>query len=138
MTTQTPQDQTVANSEAMREPLRALLMNCAEAGINAFIGWLRVEVAPMAAHSSSTSEEPAPTHGAEHADDEAAREAAMLLGLPLGASVAEIRAAFRSRVKVEMASGAFHDQRGDGETDAHAQRLIAAKNLLLERARERA
>jgi hypothetical protein len=129
MDTQTLRDQTAAKVEDLRDPLRALLSNLAETGINAFVGWLRLQ-APTPSPSASPVDV---TTGADDGDD-AARDAAALLGLSVGASVAEVRAAFRSRVKVEMATGTFHDQRGGGDTDAYAQRLIAAKNLLIERA----
>ncbi len=62
------------------------------------------------------------------ADDEA-EDAARLLGVSIDASEDEIRAALRAH----LASSRLHpDQGGDGE---EAKRLIAAKNLLAERAR---
>ena len=60
-------------------------------------------------------------------------DAAALLGVDRLATIDEIRAAFRDRVKAELRSGTFHDQAG-GATDERAQRLIAAKNLLIEHA----
>jgi hypothetical protein len=64
----------------------------------------------------------------ESADDDAARAAA-LLGVTVDAREDDIRAALRAR----LASSQLHpDQGGDGE---EAKQLIAAKNLLIERAR---
>jgi hypothetical protein len=58
-----------------------------------------------------------------------ARNAAELLGVAEGATQDDIRAALRRR----LASSQLHpDQGGDGE---EAKRLIAAKNLLIDRAR---
>ncbi len=59
-----------------------------------------------------------------------ARAAAALLGVALDASIDEIRAALRRKLG---ASGLHPDHGGDGE---QAKRLIAAKNLLVERARQ--
>lgn len=130
MNTQTTiRGETATTLEDVRDPLRALLSNLAETGINAFVGWLRLQT-PTPLPSPMVCE-PSPD---DTDDDDDAQDAAALLGVSLGASVAEIRAAFRARVKVEMATGDFHDQRGGGDTDAHAQRLIVAKNLLIERA----
>jgi hypothetical protein len=67
------------------------------------------------------------------ADSTALADAAALLGVDRLATVDEIRAAFRDCVKMELRSGTFHDQAGDA-TDERAQRLIAAKNLLIEHA----
>jgi hypothetical protein len=61
--------------------------------------------------------------------DEAVANAAALLGVAVDANADEIRAALRSRLS---ASGLHPDQGGDGE---EAKLLIAAKNLLVERAR---
>ena len=61
--------------------------------------------------------------------DERAMHAASLLGVSIDASVDEIRAALRSRLS---ASRLHPDHGGDGE---QAKMLIAAKNLLVERAR---
>ena len=61
--------------------------------------------------------------------DEPAARAAALLGVAVDASVDEVRAALRARLS---ASRLHPDQGGDGET---AKQLIAAKNLLVERAR---
>jgi hypothetical protein len=60
---------------------------------------------------------------------DAAAEAAALLGVPLDASVDEIRAALRAHLTL---SRLHPDQGGDGE---EAKKLIAAKNSLVERAR---
>jgi hypothetical protein len=63
--------------------------------------------------------------------DEKAASAASLLGVDAAATEDEIRAALRAR----LSSSKLHpDQGGDGE---EAKRLIAAKNLLIERARAR-
>ena len=62
--------------------------------------------------------------------DEERIEAAEILGVDAGASPDEVRAALRRRLEVER----LHpDQGGDEES---AKRLIAAKNLLIQRARE--
>ena len=63
--------------------------------------------------------------------DGSAARAAMLLGIVVSASEDEIRAALRAR----LSSSRVHpDQGGD---EAQAKQLIAAKNLLIERARAR-
>jgi hypothetical protein len=70
-------------------------------------------------------------HEGEDAGDDLddAAEAARLLGVGLDASESEIRAALRAR----LADSCIHpDHGGDGE---EAKRLIAARNLLVERAR---
>jgi hypothetical protein len=65
----------------------------------------------------------------ESAADEEAVKAAAVLGVAADASEGEIRKALRSR----LASSRIHpDQGGDGE---EAKRVIAAKNLLIERQR---
>jgi hypothetical protein len=67
----------------------------------------------------------------DDAADHDAAEAAALLRVSLDASEDEIRAALRAR----LSSSRLHpDQGGDGE---EAKRLIAAKNLLAERARRK-
>lgn len=63
--------------------------------------------------------------------DAATAEAATLLGVAVEANADEIRAALRSRLS---ASQLHPDHGGDGE---EAKRLIAARNLLVERARAR-
>ncbi|PZR67388.1 MAG: hypothetical protein DLM63_06670 [Solirubrobacterales bacterium] len=69
-------------------------------------------------------------------DADAMYDAADLLGVRVDASPDEVRAAFRRCVKAALATDiGFHDHGGD-DTDPRAQRLIAAKNLLIERARE--
>ncbi len=61
--------------------------------------------------------------------DSDAQRAANLLGVELDATEDEVRSALRDR----LASSRLHpDQGGDGEA---AKELIAAKNLLIERAR---
>jgi uncharacterized protein YbjQ (UPF0145 family) len=70
-------------------------------------------------------------HEEEHEGDDLdeAAEAARLLGVGLDASESEIRAALRAR----LTDSRMHpDHGGDGE---EAKRLIAARNLLVERAR---
>jgi hypothetical protein len=79
--------------------------------------------------------EPTPAAGAPSPDPaaeddgpaDADREAAELLGVPLDASADEIRAALRAKL---VRSRLHPDQGGDGD---EAKRLIAAKNLLIER-----
>jgi hypothetical protein len=76
-----------------------------------------------------TAEDAAPDEPHANADLDEAAEAARLLGVGLDASESEIRAALRAR----LADSRIHpDQGGDGE---EAKRLIAARNLLVERAR---
>jgi hypothetical protein len=94
---------------------------------------------PMAAEPIESSDaddfEPAESD-ASHVDetpavvvDVAAANAAAILGVAVDASADEIRAALRARLS---ASRLHPDHGGDGE---EAKRLIAAKNLLIERAR---
>jgi hypothetical protein len=81
---------------------------------------------------NAAPEADATSDGGESDDDEAkALEAALLLGVRLDASEDEIRAALRARLRD---SGIHPDHGGDGE---EAKRLIAARNLLAERARAR-
>lgn len=125
------------------EHLRAALTNLAELGINAFVDWLRAPVVSQTAPAWPPAPFDEPRRDPdrdgnasppEYDDpDAAAREAADLLGVPLTATAGEVRAAFRTRIKAEAATGTFHDQRGGG-TDERAQMLITAKNLLVERA----
>jgi hypothetical protein len=70
--------------------------------------------------------------GADDNDEAAALEAALILGVRLDATEDQIRAALRARLRD---SRIHPDQGGDGE---EAKRLIAARNLLVERARARA
>jgi hypothetical protein len=71
----------------------------------------------------------APADNVPDADVDEVQEAATLLGVSVDAGEDEIRAALRAR----LASSRLHpDQGGDGE---EAKRLIAAKNLLVERQR---
>ena len=68
----------------------------------------------------------------EFAVDDDIHRAAAVLGVDVDASADEIRAALRER----LANSQLHpDQGGDGE---EAKELIAAKNLLIERARANA
>jgi hypothetical protein len=67
----------------------------------------------------------------ESSDDDAAIDAARLLGVRVDASANEVRAALRTR----LANSRLHpDQGGDGDA---AKRLIAAKNLLIDRIKGR-
>jgi hypothetical protein len=62
-----------------------------------------------------------------HPPEDAAVEASAVLGVPLDAGADEVRAALRR----ELSASRLHpDQGGDGEA---AARLIAAKNLLIQR-----
>ena len=91
--------------------------------------WLDREYGEAIAATATPSEE---EHAACVVDTRPALErAAALLKVSTVATVGEIRAAFRERVKEELTSGTFHDQGGD-DTDERAQDLIAAKNLLIE------
>jgi hypothetical protein len=102
--------------------LRSAFKTFVNASIDAFAAWIDRE------HQRGSDGAPASDDESESAA--AIAEAASLLGVSRIATVDEIRAAFRQRVKGEMKGGGFHDQGGD-ETDEHAQRLIAAKNLLI-------
>jgi hypothetical protein len=89
----------------------------------------RASEPPKYPHPFPTADDYADTEGT--ADDSEAAEAATLLGVSLDAGEDEVRAALRAH----LASSRLHpDQGGDGE---EAKRLIAAKNLLTERARRR-
>lgn len=104
---------------------RSALATFVSASVEALTAWIDHEYA-------EAPQEPQGRHGtAIVADAERLEAAATLLGVELTATVDEIRAAFRERIKREMRSGAFHDQGGDA-TDDQAQQLIAAKNLLIE------
>lgn len=98
------------------ELLRSALHQFVDVGLEALASWLR-----------QTSERVAAPTEAAHDDADAA---AALLGVERGATVADIRKAFRARIKGSMATGQFHDQAG-GTTDSQARDLIDAKNLLL-------
>lgn len=106
---------------------RNALTTFVSASVEALTAWLHTEYAQTTARADANAER------AIVADASALREAAELLGVDSLASVDEIRSAFRARVKAEVRSGGFHDQAGD-VTDARAQELIAAKNLLIEHA----
>jgi hypothetical protein len=81
--------------------------------------------------SENTVEEPPPPPPAPLPIDPRAAEAARALGICVDASEDEIRAALRGA----LSSSRLHpDHGGDGE---EAKTLIAAKNLLVERARAR-
>lgn len=97
------------------------------ASVEALTSWIEHEYA----RRPTAHQEHEPAHIV--ADSAAVVEAADLLGVDRLATVEAIRAAFRDRVKTELRSGTFHDQAGDA-TDERAQRLIAAKNLLIEHA----
>jgi hypothetical protein len=85
-----------------------------------------VDESPKADTPRVEAEAPKPPISAA---DEAAVNAAELLGIAVDATADEIRAALRAR----LSSSKLHpDQGGDGE---EAKRLIAAKNLLVERIR---
>ena len=107
---------------------RSALATFVGASVDALTAWLHREYAESV--HQELANEPAVI-----ADSETHEDAAALLGIDLSATVDEIRAAFRERVKCEMRSGTFHDQGGEA-TDDQARRLIAAKNLLIERATE--
>src|SRR5262249_11861372 len=94
---------------------RSALATFVSASVEALTAWIGHEYAEAA-------EEPRRHGTATVADGERLEAAANLLGVELTATVDEIRAAFRERVKREMRSGAFHDQGGDA-TDDQAQQL---------------
>jgi hypothetical protein len=87
------------------------------------------EVGPQEAEENPDSTDDVPI---ERFVDRDVLSAALLLGVGPDASADEIRAALRAR----LADSRLHpDQGGDGE---EAKELIAAKNLLIERARANA
>ncbi|HEY2733097.1 MAG TPA: J domain-containing protein [Polyangiales bacterium] len=113
--------------------------------IEADISRVEVEATSATAPPSPPPTEPAPNVDGGKADaprvdaptpeqppvivDEEVASAAAVLGVSVDASADEIRAALRAR----LSSSRLHpDQGGDGE---QAKILIAAKNLLIERAR---
>src|SRR4051812_4153218 len=90
-------------------------------------GALHVLGKAIEAEAIRVSAEAHPVEAVASKEDEASR-AASLLGVTLDASPDEIRAALRSK----FAESRLHpDHGGDGE---QAKELIAAKNLLVERA----
>jgi hypothetical protein len=114
--------------------LRAALSDLVTAGLSAFTQWLE-QHAPL---SSADYSDPRIDGGDadDTAPDDDVGEAALLLGVAIGASADEIRGAFRRCVKAELATDSgFHDHGGEA-TDPRAQRLIAAKNLLIEHSRK--
>jgi len=75
---------------------------------------------------------PPPPFDSEDLDD---MRAAMLLRVPLNATEAQIRAAWRALVRDKLGGEGFHDQGGDPQvTSAY----VTAKNRLIERARRMA
>lgn len=117
---------------AFKDPhaiLRAALSDLVTAGLDTFTQWLQQR--PTA---TVDYDDPRIIYGNVNVED-AASDAADLLGVSVDATADDVRAAFRAKVKDRMAAGAFHDQRG-GETDRDAQQLIEAKNLLIERSRK--
>jgi hypothetical protein len=101
-----------------REVARAALSSAVVAGLVG--GALKILDSMLRAHAED---------GIHPDFDSEAQRAANLLGVELDATEDEIRAALRDR----LASSRLHpDQGGDGEA---AKELIAAKNLLVERAR---
>jgi lysozyme family protein len=105
------------------EMLRSAFYDLVDLGLEALVAWLQ---RPRAAPSLNVVEE-----------HDRLGDAATLLAVERLAGEHEIRAAFRARVKEAMTEGTFHDQKGGG-TDARAQQLIEAKNLLLENLRRSA
>jgi hypothetical protein len=115
----------------------------AVAGLNAYLAVeaARAAAAAHGAHSpppyeppprASGAAPPPPPFDAEELDD---MRAAMLLGVPLNATEAQIRAAWRALVRDKLGGEGFHDQGGDPQvTSAY----VTAKNRLIERARRMA
>jgi hypothetical protein len=94
-----------------------------------------IEAQPIAEPAQVIDEDPQPTAEQPHEEatsivvDERTSAAAARLGVNANATEDEIRAALRAR----LASSRLHpDHGGDGE---EAKQLIAAKNLLIERAK---
>ena len=89
----------------------------------------RRDVIDDAAERDETEDEPAATERPFPVVDDKIAQAAAVLGIAPDATEDEIRAALRAHLS---ASRLHPDQGGDSE---QAKRLIAAKNLLIERAR---
>ncbi len=108
--------QTEYAATSVRGDWRSLLSELFRVGLDAFAQW---------------AEEQQRVSSAVRSDEDAAvADAAAALGVEVDATADEIRAALRSKLRD---SRIHPDQGGDGE---EAKRLIAAQNLLLERARE--
>lgn len=76
-----------------------------------------------------SSSAPPPSFTQEDVED---MRAAMMIGVPLNATEAEIRAAWRALVRDKLGREGFHDQGGDPEvTSAY----VTAKNRIMARAR---
>jgi hypothetical protein len=95
---------------------RSLVMELFRVGLDAFAQW--------------AEEQQRSAHASQDVEDGEVIEARAILNVAVDASPDEIRAALRSKLRD---SRLHPDQGGDGE---EAKRLIAAQNLLLERARE--
>jgi hypothetical protein len=132
-----------SNAHRMNNPVVAQVARfCAlVAGVNAFHVHMAQERAAKEATERKGAEERAAAAGprrspSERPTDSAPvdpklREAAILLGVPLDASVEKIRRACRAKLTRER----IHpDHGGNAET---AKRVIAARDLLVRRAKER-
>jgi hypothetical protein len=109
-----------------REVLRAALTNLVDAAVDALADWFRRHV----------SDGPTAHDEQPHSDeDRDVIDAAALLGVAPTSSASEVRSAFRRQIKVALTAGDFHDHGGTA-TDVRALRLIAAKNLLIDRLRQ--
>jgi hypothetical protein len=111
-----------ANVRQLNSEWQGTLSDLIDLGLAATINWLK-EQARIAGDPSIDNQAD---------EDPEAIEAASVLGVSVDAPPDEIRAALRRKITAR----AIHpDQGGDGE---EAARLIAAKNLLLDRWREAA
>lgn len=113
-----------------RKPSNLVWLCAWLAGLNAYVSHMndeRVGADGATNHGNEAGAQAERDDG--EADDEDVSEAAKLLGVMPSATIDEIRAALRAKLG---ASRIHPDQGGDAEL---AKRLIAAKNLLVERAK---
>lgn len=106
-----------------RAVVRAALSDLITHGLAALSDWLRVEIDPRTDYNDPRIIDR--DNDPDYAESVAHVDAAALLGVRIDAAPAEVRTAFRAKVKERMAHGAFHDQRGD-ETDTGAS-VIASR-----------
>lgn len=135
MSNELPATGTAASSPSIdwREVARAALGSALVAGLIAggFSTLAKLVEAEMQANAATDLDHDSEDDADEDRVESDVREAAAALGVSPDSTADEIRAALRARLG---ASRLHPDHGGDGE---EAKRLIAAKNLLLERLRGR-